>query len=384
MGCAKMLQVASWVMVAMSGSAVWAQGSAPAAVPAKPRGPTQRGIKFSDGKIVPGMPPGGSRAMMHCTDDNTAFFNLSAGSGGNLSSVPELYSISTGGEVKHLLRKMPVDFSSVSVRDFYVTEHTLVTLLEAVKQDDESSRVRERDYFLSVSDHDGDLAKLLSLDSRFKPLKIALFGSGDYLLLGWDEGNLLPKLALLKDDGTIRRFIDLDEHKAETKSDGWGKVDMKMLQGAAFVPFGNEILLTYPGTTKAAIVLNAVGDVRAVPIGIPGGFVLRDVLYSGTRGWTLAVRVKAAEDVNKKKSDEEEQAPPERLFEESSQSGAILREFTFERPKVSEVTCAASSSLTAIFYDVVASADRTVASASDKPSAAADTATQLVVATVRR
>jgi hypothetical protein len=382
MSCAKMLRVAGWVVVAMSGQVGWAQtvAAVAAAVPAKGQG-SQRAIKFSAGKIVPGMPPGGSRSMMHCSDDNTAFFNLAAGSAGDLSGVPELYSVSTGGEVKHLLRKMPIGFSDVSVRDFYVTEHTLVTMLEAVKRDDESSPVRERDYLLSVSDRDGDLASLLKLDARFKPLKIALFGSGDYLLLGWDEGNLVPKLALLKEDGTIRRFIDLDEHKAETKSAGWGKVDLKMMEGAAFVAFGSEVMLTYPGTTKPVIVLNAAGDVRMIPIYIPGGYVLHDVLYSGTRGGTLVVRVKAEGDESKKATDE----PLERLFELNSYDGNLVREFTFDRQKVSEVACAAHSTLTAIFYQPVASADRTPANANDKPSAdGAETAMQLVVATVRR
>jgi hypothetical protein len=81
---------------------------------------------------------------------------------------------------------MPSDFTDVSIRDFFVADRTLVTLVEAVKRDDHGDTSVPRDvrYFLSLSDYDGGFAKLLPLDLRFKPLKIAQFGSSDFLVLG--------------------------------------------------------------------------------------------------------------------------------------------------------------------------------------------------------
>jgi hypothetical protein len=67
-------------------------------------------------------------------------------------------------------------------------------------------------------------------------------------------------------------------------------------------------------------------------------------------------------------------------------SGAFLDELIFAKPQVSDVTCAGSSSLTALFYDTIPDANKTAPSpgtenATDGPQ---DVPTQLVVSTTRR
>ena len=104
----------------------------------------------------------------------------------------------------------------------------------------------ETKFFLSVSDHDGDGQKLLPLDVRFKPLKIAMFDDGSFLPLGWDEANLQPELALLKDDGTLRKFVDLDNRASDGGLDalstkgGMKPETAQLLEQARFSPFGKR------------------------------------------------------------------------------------------------------------------------------------------------
>jgi hypothetical protein len=246
--------------------------------------------------------------MTHCSDAGVTFVDLYGGSAlPGSPDLPELFSVSRGGEVKSVHRMMPSDFTDVSIRDFFAADHTLVTLLEAVKHDDhtDTSIPREVRYFLSLSDYDGGFAKLLSLELRFKPLKVALFGSGDFIVLGWDETNLLPLLALLKEDGTVRRFVDLDYRhhpefyatygsSKEAESSEQGRAALALLQRAEFVPYGSQVLLTYPGTAKSVSVLSAVGEDRSIPTELPGGFVLHDVLVSGA-GYPLILRAQPME-----------------------------------------------------------------------------------------
>ena len=348
-------------------------------------------VQFSREKPVLGLPLGSSTTRAHCSSDGTAFYDMSSG---GATAGQELYSISTDGGVKHVLRKLPVDYNHVQVSDFYVGDQQLVTLLEADKRNDgsDASTPREVNYFLSVSDHDGDLSKLVQVDVRFRPLKIASFGSGDVMVLGWDEGNLLPEIALLKDDGTVRRFIDFDQRRPDAAREQQAsdaqreaaqeRVTLEELQGVAFVPYGNEIMLTYPGTTKPIRVLSGMGESRIIPIALPGGYVLHDVLVSTGRG-TLVVRAQEAKSQDKTATDDATQAPKMRLFEVSSYTGATLSEFTFAKPQVSEVTCAPSNSLVAVFLDTLPDAVQT-ATSSGATGTAANTATQLVVATSRR
>jgi hypothetical protein len=338
-------------------------------------------VRFSNEKPVLGLPLDGNRSRPRCANDGAVFFDLTPDS--DAAAAPLLYSISRDGEVKHLLRKLPIDYTNVLVRDFFAGEGTLVTLLQAEKRDGPDMRPREVDYFLSTSDHDGDLPNLIQIDVRFKPLKVASFGSGDFMVLGWDEGNLLPELVLLKGDGTIRRFVDLDDQKPGAnpqKEAAPKRVTLEELQDAVFVPYGGEVLLTYPGTAKPVVVVGAGGQSRSIPIALPGGYVLHDVLVSEAP-WSLVLR--AQEPRDPKATNDAGNPPQPRLFAVDSSHGNLLREYVIDnKPLISEVTCAAKNSLTAMFYDTVdGGADKAAnAGAADE---ATDASKRLVVSTVR-
>jgi hypothetical protein len=343
----------------------------------------QKAVSFSGEKVILGMPPTSSRSVTHCSSDGTTFLDQHAAGS---ATAPELYSIEQDGTLKHLSRKLPPNFTRVSILDFFAGEHTLVTLLKAELDDDTagSTAPRETDYFLSLSDHDGDSAELLPLDLKFKPLKIALFGSGDYLVLGWDEANLQPLLAVLKSDGTIRRFVDLSDRvhsesfasynsMKEAESSSKERASLASLQRTQFVPYGDRVLLTYPGTARSILVLSSVGEDLVIPIAIPGGFVLHDALVSGEH-YPLVLRVQPEEASSKTAA---AAVPPQRLFEMDSYHGQFLREFLFDKPHVDQVTCAANSKLTAIFIDTI---NNSPSSANAQPGPA-EPATQAVIAT---
>jgi len=380
-------------LVALAASQGLAQSAPPAA---KARGAAvswvQKKIKFSEGKPVLGLPADGARSHPHCSNDGTMFFDVYTHDPASLGA-PMLYSVSPSGEVKHLPQKLPVDFTSMSVVDFFAGDHRLVTLLRAERDQDGPTPGPPRDlrYFLSLSDYDGDGADLLSLDLKFRPLKIAMFGSGEFIVLGWDEANQLPVMAALKEDGEVRRFIDLDNRRPtlpygnfdslkELEASAQAHVNLEMLEHAAFVPFGPQVLLTYPGTARFIRVLSPVGEDRAIPLQLPSGFVLHDVLVSGVR-YTLVLRAEQPEDPQNPRGGRPDER--QKLFEVDSNHGTLLREFLFERPHMGELTCSPSSKLLAVFEDTVANVVQEGSAPSEK-AAATDSATQLVIATAPR
>ena len=350
--------------------------------------------RFSREKPVLGLPLGSSTTRAHCSADGTAFYDLT--SSGAMAG-QELYSISSAGGVMHLLRKLPIDYTNVLVRDFFAGDQQLVTLLEADQRDDgtEALPPRVRDYFLSLEDQSGDSSNLVRLDIRFKPVKVARFASGDVMVLGWDEGNLLPVLAMVKEDGTIRRFVDLDAVRPSAPRDARGddsrteaetakqeRATLESLQGATFVAFGSEVLLTWPETTKPILALGASGEARAIPVAIPGGYVLNDALTSSGGRGTLVLRVKEADVRTQPTADESGKPPKMMLMEYDAVHGSLIGRITFDKPTVADVTCAPNSSLVAMFYDTIPDADR--ATTNGATGAPTSTATQLVVATARR
>jgi hypothetical protein len=341
-------------------------------------------LRFIDEKPVLGFPLAISQFKAYCAIDGTAFFDPTPS---GATAGQDMYGVSPDGAVKHVLRKLPIEFTDVTVRDFFAGDRQLVTLLEADKRVDgtDASPPRETNYFLSLEDETGDMSSLVPLALRFKPVKIARFGSSDVVMLGWDEGNALPVLAFLGEDGTVHRFIDGDERRPDVTSDaaaaqaaaGHTKDTLEMLQGAALVAFGSDVLLTYPGTTKPVRVLSKSGETRTVPITIPAGWVLNDVLVSSAHG-TMVVRVKAVDDRSKPLPDAGGERPKMRLLEEDANHGTLIRELVPDKPTVAEVTCAANSTVSALFMDTIPDANANVASGSG-----AAAARELVVATAR-
>jgi len=238
---------------------------------------------------------------------------------------------------------------------------------------------------------------LIQLDVHFRPLKAAVFSSGEIMVLGWDEGNLLPVLAILREDGTVRSFVALAEPKlnqirrrgdAAARTVGSTTATGELLRGAAFVPYQGQVLLTFPGTRRPLILLGPGGDGHSIPVLLPAGLVLHDVVVSNGFG-VLVLRTQAEVDPAKSTGDREAHEQQQRLFEVSDYDGLLRDELTFDVPKVSDVTCAVKSSLTAMFYDTIEGVDHALARAvqpspAGSGSATEDVPTQLVISTARR
>jgi hypothetical protein len=115
---------------------------------------------------------------------------------------------------------------------------------------------------------------------------------------------------------------------------------------------------------------------------MPAGFVLHDVLVSGAR-YPLVLRAQPIQDSGKPATAGETSNPPQRLLEMSARNGSLLREFVFDKPRIDAVTCAAATSLTAIFPDTIADTAPPAAGIGE-PTAATKKVTQVVIATAPR
>lgn len=353
----------------------------------------QKTIRFSDEKLISGLPSYSGIRPAHCSADGTVFLDLFADIRGARGRVTEeLFSISVDGETKHLQRARPTDGSGSSAIDFFATERSVVTLLDTSRFKDPHNPKSGRDpsYALAVSDHSGDNAELLPLHLHFTPMKVALLGSGDFLMLGWDEIALVPKLALLKDDGSFFRFIDLDSQPApspvyDSRNEALAApatlAALRVLQSSSFVPYGNQVLLFQRGTSAPVRVLSVFGEDRRVSLLLPAGFLLSDILVSGATGpWV--VRAQSAEDFVTFEQKHYLENPHQRIFEVDPIHGTPLREFVFEKPQPASIVCAESGKFTAVFEDRISDTAPPTGSVNDGLDPNADP--QLVIATAPR
>jgi hypothetical protein len=321
----------------------------------------QKEVSFRDAKPVVGLPGGGPHPRMDASVDGSVFVNVYEDT--QLMKGSEVYSVSPDGEVKHLMRPMPpAGFDLFAKIDSFATQHEYVTLLRGEKYEngDGDKPLKEARYFLSLTESDGSDGKVFPLDVKFKPLKIAMFDSGWFLLLGWDEVNLMPEVALLKDDGTLRRFVDLDNRASDGGLDalsvkGAAKPDtLQLLEQARFSAFGKDVLLVQPGVAAPVHDLTAFGEDRKIPVSYPSGWVMHDVL-AGPSQWTMVVRMQP----ENRGKDAAQQGNYERLFEVEAAHGSLVRELTFETPSVVDVTCAPAGKIAAMYLRPVPDALQT-------------------------
>jgi len=355
MGRWEMMALGCCWLVGVNGSAIGQQAVAGTTKPAVPSW-HQKAVKFGEGTPVLGL-PGEELSASHCSADGTVFFENESRNKHLARPDDDIYSVAMDGEVKRLHWEMPpLEFNGVETVDFFISSSELVTLFRAEKYDpDKEGPIDEAAYFISTSDHDGDGGKLVRLDIKFRPLKVAKLGHGDFVLLGWDEANLLPELALLKPDGTLRRFIDLDNKPSDggldpfTMKGAAGKQsgdELQSLGDAEFSAFGDQVLLAQRWSNAAVHVLSGVGEERKIPVEFPAGFLLRDILPS-MGNWTMVVRM-----ADRRPFRATNVPPPpqvDRVFEVASNHGSLVREFTFNTPSAADVTCAPAGKIAAMY-----------------------------------
>ena len=184
-------------------------------------------------------------------------------------------------------------------------------------------------------------------------------------MLGIDLQNIVPLLALLNEDGSLSRMIDLDNRGYDGSSEldhiYSGRADeatttsrrLKIagaLSRASLVPFGSKILLVQAGSLLPVYVLSDSGEESAITVSLPAGMLIDDILGSD-HNETWIVRTQSLDSYQKFQKDHIVQNPDQRLFEVDSRTGKTLRSLAVKGPQVAEVSCAANKKLSSIYYD---------------------------------
>jgi hypothetical protein len=333
-----------------------------------PEGLQKRQIDLTHTVPLPSLPMTGSTAYpFSCSSDGDIYAGVLVldQEGRPVSKVPELYRVSPRADVKHLPKPLPTAYKQLDSPGFFAGDRMLVTVIRASRPADQRTHVGS-DYFLSVTDSDGDHPKLLRLDLKFSVSKAGVFGSGEFIVFGSDRTMPDPVIAMLNAEGEFKMLIELPElprpeQASDKEKEQRRHVLLSSIGAAQFAPWGSDIVLVMPGIDgSSAYWFRASGEVQRIVIKLPEDQQVSGILgTSGKDTWVIrAISAQSAKTMGKVHLVEN---PQEFLYEVNPLNGEILRRLVVSGPSPGEVACAADGKLEAIYVgDSPQSSDRFV------------------------
>ena len=289
-------------------------------------------INFQAGDPVSGigaMPA--VRLPLECTGDGTMFITMvqaleTGAPPRNLSQyAPSLLltSISRSGEAHSFPLDQVPDLYDIVQNSDYASDSKVVFLLsaahgskppEAAAGDGAAKSPVERHFYIVRFDRQGNYEKTIQVDDTFHMHHLGLFPSGTFLAHGADRGDHAPKLAMLKDDGTLSKFLDIPEGDAPESAigtkDASGKGPAVFVAPVQFAGQGHFFYLLQNKTNFPLLEINEAGAIRAIKPKLPSGMQIETLVPSDENIYVRTKDISAGA-----------------IYELNPQDGSILRRF---------------------------------------------------------
>ena len=135
----------------------------------------------------------------------------------------------------------------------------------------------ERHVYILSFNRDGTYQRSTEIEPSFPVQRLGVFQSGTLLAYGHDWKSHAPKLAMLKEDGTLLKVLDIPEGDAP----GSLRDDRsKVLAPTEIVPEGRSILLVQSGTSFPLLEVSEGGAIRAIHPKLSTGMQIEGVIPS--------------------------------------------------------------------------------------------------------
>lgn len=207
-------------------------------------------------------------------------------------------SLSTKTHVFHM-DQATEQLYNVREIDHYASEATVIFLIEAARENKPTKRTyrkpdgsqgettintADRHRYVLFFDHDGNYRKLTEVDVDFTVMHIGIFPSGMILAFGYDDIDHSPKLAMLKEDGSLLMFLQIPkgyvpESMFGTK-DNSGKGPDAYIAPTEFLPFLHSILIAQNKTDFPILQVDEGGLIRAIHPRLPTGIRIEGLIAS--------------------------------------------------------------------------------------------------------
>ena len=248
-----------------------------------------------------------------CTGDGTTFVNMvqtfEAGTPpGVLPRFPSLLltSISLSGVAHAFPLENVTGLIELQNQDYAVSDSEVAFLVSGVEEakgtrataasdesppeDNKGAAGRHR--YIVIFDRDGQYRRKFLVEEAFRPLHFALFSTGKFVAYGDDPTSHVPKLAMLNEDGTLLKFVEIPrasipESTLMTKGDG-SKGSAGYIRPVQFSTQGRVVYALQSTRGFPVLEINEAGAVKVIKPTLPDSDEITMIIPSD-RGLYVAV-----------------------------------------------------------------------------------------------
>jgi hypothetical protein len=288
-----------------------------------------------------------------CTTDGTVFVSFvnTVPAGVGLPAPPpvlpllRLVSFSTTGKGQTFELSQITDLYISSELDHYVGESEVIFLVRAAReykpqkktypitgggQGEFTSNAAEQRQYLVVFDRDGTYRR--TIEAEDLPLRIenlGVFPSGVFLAFGYDPKDESPKLALLKEDGTLLRPLQIKKGDVPESVIGKaGGARPGVIAPAQFVPEGRSIIIVQSESAFPLLEVSEGGAIKAIHPKLPRNSSVRALIPSDRNLYAIVTQPGS------------DSASEETIYEVRREDGDALRRFELaDGRRPSQIAC---------------------------------------------
>lgn len=309
-------------------------------------------VSFERGDVIAGVNSTPTVELpFKCTNDGTIFVTFQGGVPANSGLLPPLFapqqfvSITPPdrGQVFRL-DQIPELFVSREI-DHFPSDSEVVFLVRASRENKPEKRTfpwgkegatreytanaAEQHLYIVTFGRDGQYKRSAEIDNALRQIEhVGVFPTGIILAFGFDESDFSPKLAMLKQDGTLLKFLEIPkEDFPDSLLGGQDSPRRGTIAPSELVPEGRSILIIQNKTTFPILEVSEGGTIRAIHPKLLTGEQIEAVIPSDRSLYVIASR------------ETTERGSAGVIYEVNPENGSLLRRFELTSGRASHVAC---------------------------------------------
>ena len=265
----------------------------------------ERTLKFSLVKSDPTISISPVTSIPQCSSDGSLFIDMLDPKDLDKHTLVSFYENKSRTYYPSLIS----DLHDVTVLGFYPTKSVVGFLVRGTKEAPGGGTGSGKSpsgfswssyhYYVAEFNLDGTYRESVELPISNPLSRLAIFPSGEFLVVGYDQLNAAVRLLLLDSSGHVSKTLDIPAARTSAGAEApYGSIEAahaarNLVGSIALTPYDQDILVWRGGSNDPVLEVGSGGAVREVPLQVPSGFVFVEMVPANDR-WVAHFRIQGA------------------------------------------------------------------------------------------